>query len=522
MKSIFLISLSVVALTFNACAGNQGEMQKNDSNYVRPAAVAGSFYPGSAVEIAKMLAGFFHDAPRPQLPARPIAIVAPHAGYVYSGAIAARAYKALQGEEYKTVIVISPSHMAYFPGVSAFDGKAYSTPLGEILVDKDLTAKIAAASPLVRPSMDGHAKGAARSEHALEVQLPFLQTVLGNFSLVALMMGDQDSTTCRELGKAISRAIGDRSDILIVASSDLSHFHDGATASRLDSVVARDIEKLDFRALSDDLELHKTEACGGGPIIAAMTAAADLGSDKAMITGRGDSGDITGDKSSVVGYLSAVIYPASAIKAYEIKEDSAKSEAPKDSSARTDGSAADFNLAPDDQTMLLCIARQSIESKFGADKISLPSKMPASICQPLGAFVTLRKYGELRGCIGTFQAKSPLYQVVTEMAQEAAFSDYRFERVTPEEFKSITIEISVLTPMKRIYDPDSVVVGRDGLYIRRGGYSGVLLPQVPVEQAWDRNTFLDHTCLKAGLPIGTWRDSKTELYVFQAQIFSER
>ncbi len=140
----------------------------------------------------------------------------------------------------------------------------------------------------------------------------------------------------------------------------------------------------------------------------------------------------------------------------------------------------------------------------------------------MGAFVTLHEEGELRGCIGTFHPGGPLFQVVAEMARQAAFSDYRFRPLAESEINSIDIEISVLTPMKRIYNSDSVMVGRDGLYVKRGNYAGVLLPQVPVEQGWDRTTYLDHACLKAGLTSSSWRSDQTELYVFQAEIFGER
>jgi MEMO1 family protein len=508
-------------------------MSNIDTSYVRPPAVAGSFYPGSSIELAKMLAQFFHDAPKPILSGKPLAIVSPHAGYIYSGAIAAKGYKIIEGEEYKTVIVISPSHTTYFKGVAAFGGKAYSTPLGEVPIDKELSQKIISHSDIVSFSEQGHFKGSGRSEHALEVQLPFLQTTLGKFSLVALVMGDQDINTCNSLGEAIAGAIGKRNDVLIVASSDLSHFHDGASAARLDSVVMRDIEKLNYHGLADDLSSDKAEACGGGPIIAAMIAATKLGANSALITGFGDSGDATGDKSSVVGYLSAILYKTEVKKVYEIenepeskfsdlKSDDETKAMATESISDNKASGVEFGLSADSKKMLLAIARTSIEANFDGKQPIFPEQMPDVLKLALGAFVTLQKNGELRGCIGTFRANAPLFRIVSEMAREAAFSDYRFRPLTKSELSSIDIEISVLTPMKRIYEPDSVVVGRDGLYIKQGSYAGVLLPQVPVEQAWDRTAFLENTCLKAGLPAGSWRDKQTELYVFQAQIFGER
>jgi AmmeMemoRadiSam system protein B/AmmeMemoRadiSam system protein A len=514
-------------------------MMRN-STYVRPPAVAGSFYPDSPTELLKLIAGFFHAAAKPQISYRPTAIIAPHAGYVYSGQIAAKGYKILEGEVYKTVIVISPSHAAYFRGVAAFDGKAYATPLGEIPINRELTEKIAAESDLIEISGKGHLKGAGRSEHALEVQLPFLQVTLGNFDLVALVMGDQDMQTCLALGKALAKSIGDDVNILIIASSDLSHFHDSAAALRLDSAAIEDIGNLDHAALAQDLLSQKTEACGGGPIIATIIAAKELGSNAVEITGIGDSGDVTGDKSSVVGYMSAVIYKESGHttvrmgggKTYEIEsldEESQSVDEDQPPSKTTEAgpiranvaTGTEFGLADSDKELLLSIARESIVSYLDGRELALPKIGSEILNQFLGAFVTLHKHGELRGCIGTFRPSGPLCQVVAQMARQAAFSDYRFRPVTTRELANIYIEISVLTPMKRIEKPEDVVVGRDGLYVKRGIYAGVLLPQVPLEQGWDRETFLDHACLKAGLVTDSWHDEETELFVFQAEIFGE-
>ena len=523
--AVISVALAIcLSIGGQAIAGDssEGTMSSIDSEYVRPPAVAGSFYPGSPVELAKILAKYFHDAPKPNLAGKPLAIIAPHAGYVYSGEIAAKGYKILVGEDYSTVVVISPSHTTYFKGVSVFGGKAYSTPLGNIPVDRELTEKIVASGGPVALSDRGHYKGAGQSEHALEVQLPFLQVALGKFSLVAIVMGDQDLQTCTALGNAIGNAIGNRRDVLIVASSDLSHFHNQATASRLDSVVARDIKGYDVAQLFEDLDNQKAEACGGGPIITAMIAARELGASQATVTGQGDSGDAAGDKSSVVGYLSAVITSGGGEKIYDIGEDTGEEQKSDTIQQKPPGSGAEFGLSSEDKSMLLYIARDAIKSRLEGKEIYFPEKMSDALSLPLGAFVTLKKGDELRGCIGTFRSSEPLYHVVAEMARQAAFSDFRFDPVVKSEINAIDIEISVLTPMKRIYDTDSVEVGRDGLYIRRGNNSGVLLPQVPVEQGWDRTTFLDHTCLKAGLPSSSWKDERTELYIFQAEIFSER
>jgi len=507
-----VLAILIIAAGANLTIG--GDMSDSDTTYIRPPAVAGLFYPGSPSELAKTIAAQFHAAPKPAISGKPIAIIAPHAGYVYSGAIAAKAYKILEGEEYSTVIVISPSHTVGFDGVNAFVGKAYSTPFGQVPIDRELTNKIAAANSEIRLSNTGHLVEGQRSEHALEVQLPFLQTTLRNFKLVALMMGDQDYSTCEKLGSAIAGAVRGRSDILIVASSDLSHFYDSKTAGKLDNVLVEKVGDFDYRGLADALASRKTEACGGGPIIAAMIAASKLGANKVEITGQGDSGDASGDKSSVVGYMSAIIYNSGSDEVYELDVD-------EEDVTDNPASGVEFGLSAIDKKNLLAIARRSLETAFDDQEMTYGSELSAPLLEKLGAFVTLTEHGDLRGCIGTFVADDPLYLTIARMARQAAFSDPRFPPVEKEELKVLDIEISVLTPMKEISDPNLVEVGRDGLYIRQGMRSGVLLPQVPVEYGWSRLKFLEQTCLKAGLPTDAWKSDKSELFVFQAEIFGE-
>src|SRR4030067_2361817 len=269
MKHFVVIAISLLGLAVSLDAKDEVSMGNTDSTYVRPPAVAGTFYPGPPSEVVKMMAYFFHNARKPLISSKPIAIVVPHAGYVYSGQIAAGAYKILEGEEYATVIVISPSHTAYFRGVAAFDGRAYSTPLGQIPINRKLSESLASECDVVELSAQGHYKGPGRSEHALEVQLPFLQLTLGKFDLVALVMGDQDMPTCARLGESLAKVIGNNENILIVASSDLSHFHSSAAALKLDSVARNDIEALDYRALAEDLASGKREAFGRGAVFAA-------------------------------------------------------------------------------------------------------------------------------------------------------------------------------------------------------------------------------------------------------------
>jgi len=268
---------------------------------IRKAAVAGMFYPASTESLKKQIEFFLNNS-ETELPPKNISgIIAPHAGYIYSGATAAAAYALLKNSGYSDVVVISPSHHEFFGGCSIFPGDFYETPLGKIEIDKELSEKIVSKSRNVFFGAEGH-----RDEHALEVQLPFLQTTVGGFKLVPIIMGDQKREIVIDLADALADAIND--DTLIVASSDLSHYHEKAAANKLDSKVAERINAFDFEGLLDDLEIRVCEACGGGPITALMSALKKRGKENVRVVRRSDSGDVSGDDKQVVGYLSAVVY----------------------------------------------------------------------------------------------------------------------------------------------------------------------------------------------------------------------
>jgi AmmeMemoRadiSam system protein B len=270
-------------------------------NYVRPAQVAGYFYPSNPDKLKKEIK-LLLDVTKPKEEVKKIfGIVAPHAGYVYSGKTAAHAYNMLVGKKYKRVVVISPSHSEYFPGVSIFDGDAYETPLGMLEVDKDFSEKLLTDDGIIFKGFEGH-----RREHALEVQLPFLQSVLEGFKVVPVVMGDQSKRNVETLAKKLAE-ISDE-ETLVVASSDLSHFHSKSQADKLDSVVEKRVREFDYNALQDDLQNQACEACGGGPIVVLMKAAKLKNFEHSLVLHRSDSGDVTGDNREVVGYLSAVVY----------------------------------------------------------------------------------------------------------------------------------------------------------------------------------------------------------------------
>ena len=482
---------------------------------IREPAVAGAFYPANPAQLAKTIAEMLSATPKASVPGEIRGLVAPHAGYIYSGPVAAYAYKAIQGAEYKDVIVISPSHYEAFEGAAIYPGDAYRTPLGDIAIDKELSQAIASQAKFAQLSKYGHRPTFRGGEHSLEVELPWLQTMLGDFKLVAIVMGDQDIETCRDLAESIAKAVGKRDDVLLVASSDLSHFHKYSQAAKLDNKLAKLVGDFDYRDLYNELQSHEVEACGGGPIVSVMMACEKLGAGSAEVLKYSNSGDITHDSSSVVGYLAAVMYKGDKqSKVYEIKDE-------QESDVEINpASSVDFGLSATDKSQLLELAYQAIADRLAGQEFYPDSaKYGGVLAEERGAFVTLTIDGYLRGCIGYIKAVKPLYLTVAEMAVQAAFYDPRFPPLTKSEFEDVDIEISVLTPMTLVDNPQDIIVGKDGLYIIRGYNSGLLLPQVPVENDWDRDTFLDQVCLKAGLPPQTWKGKDTQLYKFQADIF---
>lgn len=478
---------------------------------VRPPEVAGAFYPADPKELGQMVDEFLAKASVPQIDGALVALISPHAGYPFSGQVAAHAYALLKGKKYDRVVVIAPSHYDAFPFASIYDGDAYSTPLGTVPVDKAFSAKLASQSPLIKISDRGHGVVEGHGEHALEDELPFLQRVLGQFNLVPIVMGDQSYEASRAVGVSLAKLLGSRkegspsiSNTLIVVSSDLSHYHPYDEAVKIDSQTLGAIQDWDYLSLSRNFQARVWEACGGGPIVAAMIAAERLGANRALLLKYANSGDVTGDKSRVVGYSAFALIVGKPAH---------------------DRKGAEIMLNPRERADLLAIARRSVEVAVTQHKLyDLPGGSgagPESFRQARGAFVTLKENGELRGCIGYITPLKSLVETVRDVAAFAAVEDRRFEPVSQAELGLLEYEISVLSPLRRVTDVQEIKVGRDGLLIKRGETEGVLLPQVPTEQHWDRPTFLEQVCLKAGLPTSAWQDDDSDLFMFSALVFGE-
>ncbi len=326
------------------------------------------------------------------------------------------------------------------------------------------------------------------------MQLPFMARLFADVPIVPMVMGHQRRDTVFALGAALAKAIGawTKAHVLLVASSDLSHFHDANTAAAMDAVVIDHVARLDAEGLMRALEREPHHACGGGPIAAVLDAARRLGAANARVLKYSDSGDVTGDKSSVVGYMAAAVWAD--------KQDSMVTET--------------------EQQQLLVLARQALQARVaGGHPPNVECTGPFAL--RCGAFVSIHSGRDLRGCLGRLTVDSPLGTTIAHLGGAVAHSDPRFPRVSPFELPFLQIEISLLTPVRPILSIVEIEVGRHGLIVERGRARGLLLPQVATEHSWDRETFLAQTCIKAGLPGDAWRTG-AGMFVFEAHIFSER
>ena len=481
---------------------------------VRKSIIAGSWYPGDKARLAADLGKYLDAAKAQPGKAELLGVVVPHAGYQYSGPVAASAYKNLIGRKIRTVVMVGPSHRAYFSGAAVYASGAWETPLGRVPVDTALAQKI-----IGRDTAYIHDLPAAHAEeHSLEIHLPFLQAVLApGFSIVPVMLFDHSLAACERLAQAVAEAVKGRDDVLLLASSDLSHYHPDAQAKKLDKLVVDAVAAYDPEKLAADLAFEKCEACGGGPIVAVMQACRFLGADTAAVYDYRTSGDVVGDRGQVVGYLAAGLYASQGkMKNVKLKMQDERVEGETGKGAQTG------HLTLEEKKELFRIAHAAIEAEVKGQPKPRNKSLTPVLSELRGVFVTLKKGGHLRGCIGYIEGVKPLYAAVAEMAVAAATGDPRFPQVTAAELPELEYEISVLTPKRQIGAPEEFIVGKHGIIVQAGGRSGVFLPQVAPEEGWDRETTLTYLCAhKAGLPGDAWKDKRTKLFVFEAEVLEE-
>jgi len=461
---------------------------------IKEPSVAGAFYPDKQKELLSMVDNLIASASPEKIDGEIFALIVPHAGYGFSGQTAAYAYKLLMDKGFKTVIVIGTSHRHSFTGVSVYPEGKFATPLGNIEVDRELARKL-----LNQDKEIYFEPQAFENEHSIEVQLPFLQRSLKDFKIVPLITGDCTLETCNKLAGMLKSAIGDRKDVLVVVSTDLYHGYDYEEARAVDALTTSCVSNMDAEGLYYGIRDGKMQLCGGFGVVSAIILAKKLGHGKAVLLKHTDSAQVTGKKQKgvwTVGYASIVI------------------------DNENKGGAM---LNKQEREKLLKIARNSIEVYLKTGKKLEINETNPALLKEMGAFVTLHKKGELRGCIGNLVGKGPFYLTVRDMAIESATGDPRFPAVAIDELKDIDIEISALSPMKKIDNPDDIRLGIDGVLVRKGFRSGVFLPQVATETGWSKEEFMSNLCThKVGLSPDAWRGKDIEIYAFTAEIFSEK
>ncbi|MBI3010723.1 MAG: AmmeMemoRadiSam system protein B [Candidatus Omnitrophica bacterium] len=457
----------------------------------RTAKVAGSFYPENTQDLRRQIESFLIQQPGGCPEGKVRILLAPHAGTVYSGPVAAKGYACLQGSRYDGVVVVGFTHRQHFEGSSVDTATDYQTPLGKLPVDRK------AVDFLLQADGIQHVASAHESaEHSLEVQLPFLQLSLGSLPIVPILMGSHDWADIQKLSKALA-GLSQKGDYLFVFSTDLSHYHSYEQAKVIDQTTTRGILFESPKALYGLFRKGQAEACGQGPILTSLLLASKLGFPGRHLLSYANSGDTSGERQRVVGYAAiGMVDP--------------------------DLSALEGRISSEAGAALVAAARQALVKALDPQRPVKPVILEEypELKRASGLFVTLRKSGALRGCIGRTQAKDSLASLIETVALEAAFNDPRFPPVEAKELASVQIEVSVLSPPKRLNQLEDLIAGRDGVILEHAKGRGLFLPQVWEETGWSRVEFLEELASqKAGLRPQDWQQAR--LYVFQDQIFQE-
>ena len=482
---------------------------------IRPPAVAGQFYPNDPEELRTMVDAFLQQAPRSE--GEPIALMSPHAGYVFSGAVAARAYKQIEGTDYDVIVIIGPNHRdPTFNEVSIYAEGAFETPLGQVPIDTKTANALLKASDRLVFDRDVHSQ-----EHSIEVQLPFLQRIYPDgFNFVPIVVGEPTEQNLNALRDALIEVLADKK-ALIIASSDMSHYPPYKQACEVDQQTLDAIETMDpdviracghpahIEALSEGIPHLGCTLCGLGPVLTATEFAEDQGANRATPLMYANSGDTPfGDRERVVGYGVVMWWHASDSEAAEPEARTADPPVP-----------ATGVLNEEQRTWLLDLAQTTLAGFINSGAIPLVQTDDPELLRPAGIFVTLKKDGELRGCIGHIVADTPLYLTVQKMVLAAAFQDSRFSPVQPDELPKLTYEISVLSPVEPVESAEDIEVGRHGVILLKDDHQAVFLPQVAPEQGWTREEMLAQLSQKAGLPPDAWKDG-AEFLAFTADVFN--
>ncbi len=479
MKNKIIFVYMIIIILFSSFNCKSKTISLNNDKIRKPA-VAGSFYPSDKNQLKKMINKYLSEVKIDKNEKRQLkALIVPHAGYIYSGPIAASGFALLKGQSYKKTFIIGPSHRVYLDKASIPQVDFYETPLGLIKLS-NLVYK------LLNENCYEYNPEAHYEEHCLEVEIPFLQTVMNDTEIIPIVVG---SSNINEITDSIINKIDQ--DTFIIVSTDLSHFHSYNDALALDNKCVNCILKNDLTGI------YNQEACGIHPIIILMNIAKHFGWEAKLLDLR-NSGDTAGTKDRVVGYAAIAFY---------------------------ENEKKDISLSDKDKNILFELARTAIINKNTNLNIS-KYKLSKALLEKRGCFVTLNLNNELRGCIGYINPLKPLYQAVIDNAFNAAYRDYRFNPVSNKEIKNLKIEISVLTIPKKINYTSKdelfkiLIPEKDGVIIIKNNKSATFLPQV-----WDKlpekELFLEHLCLKAGIDYDEFEIDKPEVLIYKVFAFHE-
>jgi AmmeMemoRadiSam system protein B/AmmeMemoRadiSam system protein A len=499
MRTVFIVLLSIFTImeTFS----------QNKTTDRQPVA-AGRFYPADKETLTKDLFRLFESCNKSPGNWNVRAIISPHAGYVFSGKIAATAYSTISNNKvFKNIFIIGSSHIMSFDGASVYNSGDFITPLGKIGVNRELANKLISENKVFNFPTNAHLQ-----EHSLEVQLPFIQYYFKDKQLIVpIIIGTNNENTVKKIAEVLKPWF--TSENLFIISSDFSHYPAYKDAIETDNSTALSIASGNPLTFLNTLKRNSakqipglvTSMCGWTSGLALLYLIEGNNQFEIKLIDYCNSGDSSyGGKDEVVGYNAIAV-----IEKKQKAENGQKTE-------------NEFSFTEEEKNQLFTIARNSIRSMLNDNKrIGLDEKtIPEKLKEQMGAFVTLKINGALRGCIGRFISSDPLYDVVKASALSSAFEDPRFSPLTKEEFEKTDIEITVLGPLKKINSISEIILGKHGIYIKKDFRSGTMLPQVAIENGWTVEQFLGYTSRdKAGLGWDGWKDA--EVFIYQGVVLED-
>jgi MEMO1 family protein len=474
----------------------------------RQPVAAGSFYSPDKETLKKDLSQLYESCKKSDENWNVRAIISPHAGYVFSGKIAASAFSSIpKNTIYKNIFIIGSSHVMFFDGASVYNSGDYITPLGKLAVNKEIANKLILENKVFQFPTNAHLK-----EHSIEVELPFIQSYFKEIPLIVpIIIGTDNENTVKKIADALRPYF--TSENLFIISSDFSHYPSYKDAIENDNMTAQSIISGNPQTFLNTLKRNTekninglvTSMCGWTSGLTLLYLTEGNGQLEFKFIDYSNSGDSPyGGKNEVVGYNAIVIIDKTA-KAGNIQVNN-----------------SEFSFSKDEKALLFKIVKNSIYSMLYNNKRYEPDakKISPKLMQQFGAFVTLKINGSLRGCIGRFISSEPLYKVVSESAISSAFEDPRFSPLTKEEYEKIDIEITILGPLILIHNISEIILGKHGIYIKRGTRAGTMLPQVAIENGWTVEEFLGYTSRdKAGLGWDGWKDA--DIYVYDGLVLED-